>query len=218
MEREEFLIAEPPHAALKVDSLDHLAKLYEDSDDPWAMETSPYEARKRRATLAALPRRQYRFCFEPGASIGMLTAELAQRAERVEAWEPLERPLAIARRRLLELERSGWVEPGRVRLLQQALGAGSEMGPAGADLVVLSEVLYYIDPADLPPLVEALTQRAADGAHIIAVHWRHPVAGWPGGGATTHEALLASSQLAHRARVQDADYIIDVLRKVRTQG
>lgn len=217
VERTEFVILEPADEHpmdVQVDSRAHLTRLYERAEDPWNLEGSPYEAAKRRATLAALPRERYRFCFEPGCSIGVLTAELARVADRVEAWEPVARPLALARDRAAALERSGGVAPGRIRLSQDALTASGpepRFGPEGADLLVLSEMLYFIPHDELDAIVGALVDRAAPGAHVVAVHWRHPVSGWPRGGADTHRALFAVPALRHLSRDdRSPDYLIDV--------
>ena len=217
VETPEWVILEPlPPTREPVDSRAHLEGLYSRDVDPWDLETSAYEAEKRRATLAAIPRDRYRLCFEPGCSIGVLTAELALRADHVVAWDPVERALERARERASAGARQGETDAGRVRLEQRALTAGgsgseTELGPHGADLIVLSEMLYFIPHAELRPILTGLVERAAPGAHIVAVHWRHPVAGWPEGGAATHDALLAVPGLTHLLRdAQSRDYLIDV--------
>ena len=60
-------------------------EMYAGGDDPWQLSTRWYEQRKYAITLAMLPRRRYRHAFEPGCSIGTLTALLAQRCDRVTA-------------------------------------------------------------------------------------------------------------------------------------
>lgn len=47
--------------------------------DPWGFQRRWYEQRMYACTLAALPRPSYRRGFEPGCSVGMLSAALAQR-------------------------------------------------------------------------------------------------------------------------------------------
>lgn len=218
----EWVIPEPlPSTREPVDSRAHLEGLYARDVDPWDLETSAYEAEKRGATLAAIPHDRYRLCFEPGCSIGVLTVELAQRADRVLAWDPVERALERARERVSASARQGEPDARRVRLEQRALSAGgsgseTELGAHGADLIVLSEMLYFIPHAELRPILTGLVERAAPGAHIVAVHWRHPVAGWPEGGAATHDALLAVPGLTHLHRdAQSRDYLIDVCQVER---
>jgi LmbE family N-acetylglucosaminyl deacetylase/SAM-dependent methyltransferase len=195
-----------------VDGIDHLRGLYDASRDPWEMETSVYEEEKRAATLASLPSHRYSLCFEPGCSIGVLTADLAQRADRVIGWEPVESAARTAQGRVRSLEREGTLSADQVRIEQRSLSlAGDELGPEGADLLVISEVLYFLPRAGLAEIISRLCTRAAAGAHLVAVHWRHPVAGWPGGGADTHEVLMAEPQLRrlHRDASHD-DYLLEV--------
>jgi Nodulation protein S (NodS) len=56
--------------------------MYSGDPDPWDFEGSPYEQRKYSLTMASLPRPRYRFAFEPGCSIGVLTSMLAGRCNR----------------------------------------------------------------------------------------------------------------------------------------
>ncbi|WP_244268864.1 nodulation S family protein, partial [Mycobacterium parascrofulaceum] len=57
--------------------------MYAGTDDPWALSSRWYEQRKYAITLALLPARRYRHAFEPGCSIGTLTARLARRCDQV---------------------------------------------------------------------------------------------------------------------------------------
>ncbi|WP_120005011.1 bifunctional PIG-L family deacetylase/class I SAM-dependent methyltransferase [Nesterenkonia muleiensis] len=205
------------HSPCPVDGLDHLQRLYAEAQDPWDLETSEYEKAKRRATLQALPRDRYRLCFEAGSSIGVLTADLAQRADRVIGWEPVERAAATARARILDLETAGTVRPGTVSIEDRALSAlNNDLGPLGADLIVLSEVLYFIPHHELAPIVSGLCARAAPEAHLVAVHWTHSVAGWPAGGAGTHEVLAGEPSLRalHRDETSE-DYLLEVFQVER---
>ncbi|HEY4250811.1 MAG TPA: SAM-dependent methyltransferase [Roseomonas sp.] len=137
--------------------------LYSCERDPWGFESSAYERAKYTATLAALPRRRYRQALEIGCSIGVLTAQLAGRCDALVAVDGAEAALAEARRRCATLPQvrieSAWV-PGR---WPQAAG--------GFDLILLSEVLYYLDLTDIARLVERIRLTARPGADIVAVHW-----------------------------------------------
>ena len=50
---------------------------YAASADPWGLAERWYEARKYALSLALLPAERYGAAFEPGCSIGVLTARLA---------------------------------------------------------------------------------------------------------------------------------------------
>ena len=60
-------------------------EMYATADDPWRLSTRWYDQRKYAITLALLPNRRYRHAFEPGCSIGTLTALLLLRCDHVTA-------------------------------------------------------------------------------------------------------------------------------------
>lgn len=117
----------------------YFAALYDGSSDPWGFDHRWYEERKRALTLAALPELRYRTAFEPGCSTGMLTRSLADRCDSLLATDVSEVALAVAAERLADLP--------HVRLARSALPAGWPEGEF--DLVVVSEVLYYLGRQDL---------------------------------------------------------------------
>lgn len=170
--------------------------LYARDPDPWGFTERWYEQRKYALTLAALPRPHYGHALEVGCSIGILTAALARRCDRLTALDPATAALEQARRRV----------PGNVALRQ---GAVPDDWPAGRyDLVVLSEVGYYLDVAALDRLLD-LTERDLDpGGTVLACHWRHPVADYPQTGDQVHAALARWPRLS---RVQEQDFLLDVL-------
>lgn len=171
-------------------------RLYADSDDPWGMGLRWYERRKYALTLAALPRPSYERGFEPGCSIGVLTAQLATRCRALLATDVSERALELAAERV----------PGNVTLRRLAVPG---QWPEGSfDLVVLSELGYYL--AD----VGALCQRSADaltpGGTLLACHWRHPVADYPLRGDEVHAVLAATPGLARLVTHEEEDFRLEV--------
>ena len=56
--------------------------MYAASPDPYGLAERWYEARKYALSLALLPRERYGAAFEPGCSIGVLTALLAPRCDQ----------------------------------------------------------------------------------------------------------------------------------------
>ena len=154
-------------------------RLYEADADPWQFRTREYETRKRNLTLACLPDRHYGSCFEPGAAIGVLSAELAGRCDHVLAMDISAAALRLAEKDL----------PENVLLRH---GAVPRDWPDGSfDLVVLSEVGYYLDRSDCSELAGLAVRNAQD---LLVVHWRHPVADYPLSGDEVHE-LLAEAAL-----------------------
>jgi SAM-dependent methyltransferase len=73
--------------------------MYRQSRDPWNFATSEYERGRYRAILDALLRGSYRRAFEPGCSIGELTARLACRCDRIVATDVAPSAVALARER-----------------------------------------------------------------------------------------------------------------------
>ena len=140
---------------------DYFDALYAADADPWNFGTSPYERAKYSLTLDALPKPRYRSALEVGCSIGVLTRSLASRCDAVVAIDAAQTPLVEARRRCIDL-------PG-VRFEQMFV---PDQWPDGAfDLILLSEVVYYLNPEDVGRLAARVTHSLAEGGCVILVHW-----------------------------------------------
>ena len=134
---------------------------YAADPDPWQFQTSDYERGKYAATLAALPQDRYVSVLEIGCSIGVLTRQLASRCDTLISLDLTELALAQARARCRDLD--------HVRFeLAQVPG----QWPAGSfDLILLSEVVYYLDADDVARLVERVRRSLVDGGGVVLVHW-----------------------------------------------
>ena len=175
---------------------DYFDRLYAGADDPWGFGSRWYEQRKYALTLAALPAPSYEEGLEIGCSIGILTSQLALRCRTLTALDPSPAAIEAARTRV----------PEGVRLVQ---GRAPESWPAGSyDLVVLSEVAYYLDAADLERLLGLVERDLRPGGTVVACHWRHPVADYPLTGDAVHDALGRWPRLS---RVEEEDFLLDVL-------
>ncbi len=175
---------------------DYFDRVYADADDPWGFATRWYEQRKYALLLAALPAPSYARTLEIGCSIGVLTAQLAARSELLVAVDASATALAAARTRV----------PAGVRLVHAQVPDG---WPTGSyDLVVLSEVAYYLDAPDLGRLLDLVERDLAPGGTVVACHWRHPVEDYPQTGDAVHAALARWPRLS---RVQEEDFLLDVL-------
>ncbi len=139
-------------------------RLYAERSDPWDFETSPYERAKYADTLAALDGRRYRSGLELGCSIGVMTEALAARCDALLSVDISDTALARARTRCAAL-------PG-VRFVQAALPDGLPALDRGScDLVVLSELLYFLSPDDIDRLMSGVLAAAAPDARILLVNW-----------------------------------------------
>lgn len=133
--------------------------------------------------LAALPQARYRRGYEPGCSIGVFTEHLAGRCHWLLATDISAAPLRAARDRLARFQQ---VELERAAVPDQ-------WPPDTFDLIVISELGYYLDPVDLRRLWAAATDTLEPGGSLLAVHWRHPVADYPQTGDEVHAALAAGT-------------------------
>ena len=140
-------------------------RLYEANPDPWGFQTSAYERAKYADTLAALgAERRFGFALELGCSIGVMTQALAPRCDRLLGIDIAETALALARARCEALPgvsfRRCWL-PDEF----PALEAGS------VDLILVSELLYFLSPADNARLAAAILAALAPGGMLVLVNW-----------------------------------------------
>jgi hypothetical protein len=185
---------------------EYFTRQYAGSPDPWGFRTRWYEQRKRDVTLACLPRPSYRSGFEPGCSIGVLSTALATRCERLLVADVDASAVATCRTQLAGSDLRDQVEVRQLRLPDE--------WPDGAfDLVVLSEVGYYLDSAALDRLLDRSVASLEDGGTLLACHWRHPVADYPLCGDTVQERVLARAELAPLVVHIEPDFRLDVLTK-----
>ena len=172
--------------------------LYAAADDPWSMRSRWYERRKYGVTTAVLPRPRYADALEVGCSVGELTVALAARCDRLTAWDVSAAAVAATRERTAAL-------PG-VSVAQHAV-PGDRLPPA--ELLVLSEVLYYLDDDDLAAVLAQLPAAVRPGGTLLAVHWRHPVADYPRTGDAVHAALRSALDWPRVAVHEEPDFLLD---------
>jgi len=178
-------------------------ELYAGSPDPWQLATRWYEQRKYGITMALLPLPRYRHAFEPGCSVGALTARLAQRCDHVTAMDVAAAALSSADDRL---RAEGCRDAVTLRQ-----GSLDECWPEGAyDLVVISEVAYYLDAQLLGEVLRRERPRLAPGATVVAAHWRHAVRDYPLTGDEANRIIADTPGLTRLGGYADADVVIDV--------
>ena len=177
-----------------------LEDLHASRDDPWGTTHRWYERRKRDLVMAALPRDTFDRGLEVGCSRGELAADLAPRCRSLVAVDSS--PAAIARARD--------VVPGNVETA--VLDVPSQWPDTPFDLVVLSEVGYFLSPIDLERLLRRIAESLTPQGTVVLCHWRHPIRGWPLDGPDVHERALATAGLPPlMARYRDTDVEILVL-------
>jgi len=135
--------------------------IYAADPDPWRFATSDYEREKYRVTLAALSRPHYVRGLDVGCSIGVLTRQLAGRCCELVAIDITEKPLAEARRRSAD---APWVRFAR-------MAAPGEWPDGAFDLIVLSEVVYYLSRDEVAALARRIVASLGAGGDLVLVHW-----------------------------------------------
>lgn len=143
--------------------LDYFVDRYHDDPDPWGFDRAWYEQRKYDLTLAALPRPRYRRAVEPGCANGALTERLATRCDALVAFDVIPEAVGRARDRMATLGHAD---------VEIDVGAFPTTWPPGTgDLVVWSEVGYYLTDAGRPTARDRLDAWLEPGGHLIAVHY-----------------------------------------------
>jgi SAM-dependent methyltransferase len=134
---------------------------YRGSPDPWHFGASPYEQRRYDTLLSALSRSRYSRVFEPGCSVGVLTAALATRCAGLVACDIAPTAVHLARQRCASFP--------HVHIERADLATSMPHGLF--DLIVFSELGYYFTAAMLARIIRALATRMKPRAEFVAVHW-----------------------------------------------
>ncbi len=133
---------------------------FQEDDDPWDYRTSRFEAFKRGVLLAACGASCHGRGLELACANGETTLRLAPHCLRLTAVDSSATALAAARQRLGD-------RPG-VELRQAVLPDGFPRGPF--DLIVASEIVYYLPAPDLEILLDGLERALAPGGRAVLLH------------------------------------------------
>lgn len=180
---------------------------YRRESDPWGYTTSAYERDKYRATLDACGwpavGERWNSALELGSSIGVFSALLAPRCRSLVTIDAAPTAVDDARRRLGD-------QPTVTALVGHI---PREIPRRTYDLVVASEILYYLEPPDLDMTLDVLCRCTRPGARLVAVHWRPPGPERPFDAAAVHQRLRRAPWLISRHGAGTADYLLDVLER-----
>lgn len=179
--------------------------LYRNDDDPWRYRTSWYERRKREILLASLPRERYACGFEPACSNGELSARLALRCDRLFICDASASAVRTARERVADAR----------NVTVQTRSVPEDWPAQRFDLIVVSELAYYLAPETTATLAERAWASLADDGTFVACHWRPPFEGKLQSADDVH-ARFDTLFRGHGARlVQHAepDFYLDVWSK-----
>lgn len=177
-------------------------RLYARDPDPWRFRTSAYEQAKYDATLRALPRPRFADAFEVGCSIGMLTRRLAARCDRLLSVDVADAALAQAREACAGL--------AHVRFVQMRVPA--EWPEGGFDLIVLSEVLYYLSEEDVRRTARQTASALRPAGTALLVHWTGPT-DYPLTADQAVQAFVDESCLRPSTASRTPEYRLDLLMR-----
>ncbi len=139
----------------------HFDRIYAGREDPWNFRGSPYEREKYNATIVALPPRHFAKALEIGCSIGELTRLLAPSCGRILGLDISEAPIATAQR----------LSAGCDNVTFRRMTVPAEWPDGTFDLIVLSEVLYFLAPLDIRTLADRITASLHPGGVVLLVNY-----------------------------------------------
>jgi cyclopropane fatty-acyl-phospholipid synthase-like methyltransferase len=175
--------------------------LYASDPDPWRFASSDYERAKYDATMAALPVPRFSSGFEVGCSIGVLTRQLAGRCASLLAVDVAEAALVQARVRCA----------GIPHVTMQRMRIPAEWPDRVFDLVLLSEVLYYLSPDEIAWTAFRTRACLSPGGAVLLIHYILPT-DYPCSGNVASEIFIANAGLATALQRRETRYRLDLLR------
>jgi cyclopropane fatty-acyl-phospholipid synthase-like methyltransferase len=178
-------------------------RMYARQDDPWHFRTSTYEREKYRATLAALPRDRYLRALEIGCSIGELTYLLGQRCENVLGIDTASAALRSACHRCAGLSHVSF----------RKMHVPSEWPAGHVDLLVLSEVLYFLSGEDIDAVAAHARHSLESDGTILLVNWLGPTDSPCSGDEAASRFIEASTELCLVGQTRTEAFRIDVLER-----
>ena len=180
-------------------AIERFEHLYRDSPDPWGYRTSEYEQAKYAATLEALPKPTHGLSLEVGCSIGVFTGLLTKRCEHVVAIDFSHSAIGLAHQNLAGVE--------NVDLLRA--GFPEDTPPGSWDLIVCSEILYYLQRPQLEEAIGWTRAQLAYGASIVVVSWRGIGRDEPFTGDEVHDRLARELAEWHALDAREDGYRLD---------
>lgn len=185
---------------------EYFERLYAADPDPWQFATSLYEQNKYAATLKALVHPRYHSALEIGGSIGVLTAKLAGRCDRLLSVDLSTLAQSQARERCRQ-----W---SHVRF--ELMRVPQEMPQERFDLILVSEVGYYWTEPELIVAGERLVQHLRPQGQLLLVHYTPQIKDCALSGDAVHDHFLSRPGLTRRSGRRSEGYRIDLFERATT--
>jgi len=177
--------------------------MYETSQDPWNFTASAYEQEKYQHTITSLAGKRFGNGIEIGCSIGVLTELLANHCSSILGVDISEQPIAIARERLKNREGIAFA----VKQIPQ------QYPEEQFDLIVVSEVAYYLNNEELQLTKELIFDSLKEGGTLCLVHWRPQIKDCVFNGDEVNEYFLQEPAIIQTYQFINEQYRIDVIEK-----
>jgi cyclopropane fatty-acyl-phospholipid synthase-like methyltransferase len=197
----------PPRLAPSLTKQAQVESFFDEGGDPFGFDANPKERIKFQRTLEVCGDGDLGRVLEIGCAVGSFTEFIAPRATDVLAIDVSEAAIKQAEERMRG--------KSHVHLEVRTLPADFPDGPF--DLIVASDVLYYLTVDDLKQCLSLIEERLAPDGAFVAVHYI-PRVGTLLNGDELHDYLAEHTTLSHTLdeRVelgQDRPYRIDRYEK-----
>lgn len=198
--------------------------LYQDNTDPWQYQTRWYEKRKRDLCLAVLPQAKYGRAIELGCGNGVFSELLAQRCQSLLSIDGNKQAVQLAQQRLANLSHIRVIQgviPNVLFTIDSALSDKPSTLSPPFDLIVISEILYYLSAVDIDTVTAWIGQNLAAGGTLLCCHWRYDIEGFQMNGEKVHQRLYQAFNttepadsnaltFTHQSKVVDSDFLLDI--------
>ncbi|GAA2059480.1 hypothetical protein GCM10009820_22520 [Leifsonia soli] len=192
-------VIEPPEPAEQ-----HFERMHRELGDPWSVRSRWYERRRRAVLTASLPRERYGRAIELGCSIGETTAVLADRCDELVAVDGSASAVEAAAARLRDHAN---VVVERMRIPHEWPAV-----PGGADLVVVSELAYYLAEDDWDAVIDRILGSLNPGGEVLLCHWTGDSDDFAQPGEAAHARFRERSELRAAVVHRDEEFVLEVLR------
>jgi len=182
---------------------DYFESLYARNPDPWDFASSLYEHEKYAASIAALENRHFKNALEVGCSIGVLTSWLAPQCDRLLAVDVADAALAQAKTRCAGFQ--------HVHFENRTMPMDWPTFGASFDLIVLSEILYFLSPTDIGRLAAHGSTSLSPGGAVLLVNYTEAI-DEPCSGNEAAEIFIAKSKFIPIRHIAHPKYRIDLLK------
>ncbi len=183
---------------------EYFEALYAANPDPWNFVTSAYEHDKYSATMDVLEGRCFRSGFEIGCSIGVLTESLGLCCDLLLAVDIVQSALDAAAARCIAL---GHVAFQNMRVPEEW------PHEKNFDLIVISEVLYFLDERDIQKVAACCSANVSQGGLVLLVNFTGKIEEPCGGNEAAQRFLGCAEGFTLVRHVRRERFRIDLLRR-----